>query len=212
MNNIMNDVVTLSERMQTTSGDFVNEFIQPDVIQTTTKFGGTFTFSRILIIVLVLIILSILGINIMGYTEIVIEQIGQIVEAIFKFFGFSIISLTDTTLQKTRQGTKFATDTIIDASQSILRDVSDILDIPSLSTKSRDEDSIRYGKIHDEPSPDDTLSEIQSGTLSKTKHGYCYIGTDRGVRSCVKVGQYDKCMSGEIFPRMDVCINPSLRA
>ena len=42
--------------------------------------------------------------------------------------------------------------------------------------------------------------------------GFCYVGEDRGFRSCIKVGKADKCMSGDIFPTQDVCINPSLRA
>lgn len=43
------------------------------------------------------------------------------------------------------------------------------------------------------------------------ERGYCYIGTDRGVRSCIDVSPGDKCMSGKIFPRRDICVNPSLR-
>ena len=45
----------------------------------------------------------------------------------------------------------------------------------------------------------------------KHKAGYCYIGSDRGYRSCIKVGENDGCESGKIFPTMDVCINPRLR-
>ncbi len=41
--------------------------------------------------------------------------------------------------------------------------------------------------------------------------GYCYIGTDRGYRSCIKVNSRDQCESKKIFPTMDICINPSLR-
>lgn len=43
------------------------------------------------------------------------------------------------------------------------------------------------------------------------KVGYCYIGADRNVRTCVKVGENDTCMSGEVFPTMDLCINPTLK-
>jgi hypothetical protein len=60
------------------------------------------------------------------------------------------------------------------------------------------------------PSPDDATSVTQSGGRSKS--GYCYIGEDRGFRSCIKVGENDQCMSGDIFPTMDICINPNLRA
>jgi hypothetical protein len=43
------------------------------------------------------------------------------------------------------------------------------------------------------------------------EYGYCYIGTDRDVRSCSNIKPGDKCMSGEIFPRRDICVNPRLR-
>tara|TARA_B100000795_G_C22806835_1_gene445633 strand:- start:10036 stop:10947 length:912 start_codon:yes stop_codon:yes gene_type:complete len=41
--------------------------------------------------------------------------------------------------------------------------------------------------------------------------GYCYVGNDRNVRTCVKVGMGDTCVSGKVFPTMDVCINPNLK-
>jgi hypothetical protein len=55
------------------------------------------------------------------------------------------------------------------------------------------------------PEPRETTNTI------KKKSGYCYIGEDRGFRSCVKVSQHDTCMSGDIFPSRDICINPNLR-
>ena len=57
-------------------------------------------------------------------------------------------------------------------------------------------------------SDDDSSSSTQIG-MTKDKH--CYIGTDRGFRSCIEVGEADKCMSGDIFPTHEMCINPSLR-
>jgi len=56
---------------------------------------------------------------------------------------------------------------------------------------------------------DDSSSSIQK---TQTKGGYCYIGDDRGHRSCMRVNENDTCMSGEIFPTSEICINPSLRA
>lgn len=46
---------------------------------------------------------------------------------------------------------------------------------------------------------------------AKSKAGYCYTGSDRGVRTCVKVGEDDVCMSGEIYPSLDLCVNPNLK-
>ena len=61
------------------------------------------------------------------------------------------------------------------------------------------------------PSPraDDSTSSTQKHQAGKS--GYCYIGEDRGFRSCVKVETGDKCMSGQVFSRQDICVDPTLR-
>jgi len=37
-----------------------------------------------------------------------------------------------------------------------------------------------------------------------------YIGYDDGQRVCTNAFEGDTCMSGQIFPKMDICINPRL--
>ena len=43
------------------------------------------------------------------------------------------------------------------------------------------------------------------------KQGWCLVGTDRGNRSCLKVGVNDYCHSQHIYPSRDICIHPNLR-
>jgi len=57
---------------------------------------------------------------------------------------------------------------------------------------------------------DDSMSNIQQ-SKSTSKSGWCFIGEDRGFRSCIQVNENEKCMSGDIFPSQDICINPNLR-
>jgi hypothetical protein len=59
------------------------------------------------------------------------------------------------------------------------------------------------------PSADDSTSKTQKHQSGKA--GYCYIGEDRGFRSCIKVEAGDTCMSGDVYSRHDICVNPSLR-
>jgi hypothetical protein len=54
------------------------------------------------------------------------------------------------------------------------------------------------------------MSNIQQ-SKSSSKSGWCFIGEDRGFRSCIQVNENEKCMSGDIFPSQDICINPNLR-
>ena len=58
-----------------------------------------------------------------------------------------------------------------------------------------------------------TANEIQPNdtSISVGKSGWCYIGSDLGVRTCSEVGVNDMCMSGDIFPSQTICMNPNLR-
>jgi hypothetical protein len=54
--------------------------------------------------------------------------------------------------------------------------------------------------------------ETTENTSIKGMTGYCYIGTEKGIRTCARVGKDNVCMSGDIFPTREVCMNPKLRA
>ena len=58
---------------------------------------------------------------------------------------------------------------------------------------------------------DDYEAHEAKSSFQENKSGWCFIGEDSGGRSCSNVGLNDTCMSGEIFPSKDVCINPKLR-
>ena len=63
---------------------------------------------------------------------------------------------------------------------------------------------------HHEATPfkeDDASSSIQRGQ----KAGWCFIGAEKGYRTCAEVTDSDKCMSGDIFPSQTICMNPTLR-
>ena len=67
----------------------------------------------------------------------------------------------------------------------------------------------KYKKKPVIPQSDDATSQTQR--KPKSKSGYCFIGEDKGFRSCIEVGEGDICMSGDIFPTQAICINPNLR-
>lgn len=43
------------------------------------------------------------------------------------------------------------------------------------------------------------------------KSGFCYLGEDRGVRTCVQVDDDDTCLSNQVFPTQEICVNPNLK-
>jgi hypothetical protein len=75
-------------------------------------------------------------------------------------------------------------------------------------TPTKPEEVKKNKKLPVIPEADDSTSTVQSPA---SKSGFCYIGEDRGFRSCINVGEGDVCMSGDIFPTEAICINPNLR-
>ena len=60
--------------------------------------------------------------------------------------------------------------------------------------------------------PNDIFTGSSKPNATGNKSGWCYIGNYSGYRSCSRVGKATECMSGDIFPSQDVCVNPNLRA
>ncbi len=56
---------------------------------------------------------------------------------------------------------------------------------------------------------DERLNQYSKEQLVKS-NGFCYIGYDQ-QRECTSVSDGDVCMSGQVFPTLEVCMNPHLR-
>ena len=52
---------------------------------------------------------------------------------------------------------------------------------------------------------------LSNSSVGVKKEGYCYVGVTDGVRGCVKVYKDESCMSGNIYPTQEICMNPDLR-
>lgn len=57
------------------------------------------------------------------------------------------------------------------------------------------------------------LADHASSNIQKKscKTNWCFIGEEDGIRNCAALNKGQECMSGNIFPSMDICINPNLR-
>ena len=176
----------------------------PPSIITTTSTG--IDWMTILRYVAIIIILAFLGINVFSYIGDVIDFIESIFGPVFRkiasFFGFTVGETAKQTVKMSETGIIGGTKAVsgvaiggIDALERVLTDAEN-------QQKQRQTQNI--------PKADDARSVTQLSKASG-KSGYCYIGEDRGFRSCVKVSEGDKCMSGDIFPTREICMNPNLR-
>ena len=172
-------------------------------------------------------------------TDSTTDLLGDPIKQIAAIFGYTVGETTKNIVDTSAEGTKLgidvaagATEDAIDLGQRALgasststqksssenKSTSNSSSTKSSNTKSEKDDldkAINDGSSNKNnnkqsiPEPDDATSKTQSSKASKS--GYCYIGEDRGFRSCIKVNDPNRCMSGEIFPTRDICINPTLR-
>lgn len=171
-------------------------------------------------IILIIIILCLLGMNIFSYLA---EGTDYLSWAVQKFTGKLPVVAKDvvnTALTGVDLGADVAAGAVKDASDILARELDlkrtklwkDRDDTIKGAINSRDIQGINKFPQH-EPlhSPNYKATTEDDKIQEKKKPGYCYIGTDRGYRSCIKVNNTDDCESMKVFPTMDVCINPELR-
>lgn len=178
---------------------------------------------------LIVLLLALIGFNVFTYLDDITawfsETFGAPFRSVAQFLGYAAIDTAHTTVDVTAQGTKSAVDIAAGAATSGIDVLQQTVDQKG-DGQDQDQDQSQDQKGQNQymssnaglqralshakkqpPQPDDATSRTQR----TGKSGYCYIGEDRGFRSCIKVGEEDTCMSGDIFPTHAICINPRLR-
>tara|TARA_B100000963_G_scaffold340237_1_gene338704 strand:+ start:364 stop:1023 length:660 start_codon:yes stop_codon:yes gene_type:complete len=131
-----------------------------------------------------------------------------------KLFGMGIVGtgkVTQATVDVAAEGTK---DTV-NVAQEVTRDVTN--KVEEVGEKIENRADNRVGRAIEGPNNlndnDETKADLstESEIQQPKQSGYCYIGTDRTFRSCVKMNSGDTCASKKVFPTKDICINPELR-
>jgi len=173
----------------------------------------------------IIVILSILGLNLFSYLGIATEFISKITAPILKLFGFAVAETTKTAVAVGAAGIKAGAGVVAGGADVVAGAVTGGVNVlentlsSGVTKNSIDGNSvISINKALSDaeknmtftPMPDDSGSEIQRNKISG-KTGYCFIGEEKGFRTCVNVSESDQCMSGEIFPTREICINPNLR-
>ena len=175
------------------------------VVKTPSNNNGGMDIIRI---VLIIAITGFLAYNLYLYFT-------QGTDVLGKYFGMGITGVaegTETAVDTVAEGTK---DTI-SLAQNVTDKGLDAVAEGGEAIKEHSESPIERKqdeeiKKEEEGENVDTESSFASSLKKTIKGGYCYIGTDRTFRSCVKVDPGDVCMSNKIFPTKDICINPNLR-
>ena len=179
-------------------------------------------FNYFIRFILVMILLAFAGFNIFTQMGIITDDAKNFIEPILHPIMKALGMVAAQTVKTTAEGTKTGIDIVSGATKSGVNVVEDQLvgsGIQSSGNGDAKQERARANALTmktgvdsaiSQPEADEAGSVTQKGKISG-KAGFCLVGEDRGIRSCVKVGEGDTCMSGNIFPSKDVCINPSLR-
>jgi hypothetical protein len=140
---------------------------------------------------------------------------------ILSYFGYTLAEVTKQTVNLSAEGSKAivdATANTLNSGVNILenglkmddkKSINNIDNICKTLLINQEEDQV-MNLLQNSKNHIVAPNEFQPHEASAM--GFCYVGEDLGFRSCIKVGKADRCMSGDIFPTKDICINPSLRA
>lgn len=183
---------------------------------------------------LLIVLLSILGINVFAYLGMLSESVIGFFRPLLAEVAYLGSETAKSTINTSAEGSKLGIDvaagtltSAIDLGQKAVYESSKMHDSDLEETvisdhklkqtindskikKNQKQDDQERGPANSHVIPDNVDSLTQQSKPAK-KAGFCYIGEDRGFRSCIKVSEQDTCMSGNIFPSQDICINPNLR-
>ena len=153
--------------------------------------------------------------NILAALKILPNFLAELFRPILMFFGYNIGETVRQISDVSDEGTKALSGAIsktADTGVDFLEEASKLN--PDAAAVALSNATNKYNKPDEEPvneEPEPIETDNRSQRAGSNKSGYCYIGEDRGFRSCIKVSEHDSCMSGDIFPTEAICINPSLR-
>jgi hypothetical protein len=180
---------------------------------------------------IIIVILLFLGFNIFSYLAKGTEEVGGFFEPIIKQFYNTISGVTGQAVDVSAEGAKQVVGGTAGAINASLESVQqatpnkasssvkgqsvqntlqqpDVLANNVLNKALNTSNNQKQGQNNNDYQPNDASSTINSSG----KPGWCYVGEDKGYRTCAQVGANDECMSGDIFPSQELCMNPNLRA
>lgn len=188
-----------------------------------TSDGGFFKNINATTWILIIFILAFFGFNIFVYlakgTQTITDIFSPLTE---KLFG-TTVAITGQAIDVSAEGAKTVVGETAGAIQGGLSAIQSVTPNPSVAPSKikgqttaqenqMEQSSLDRALDHSQPQENDYQAyEASSSVHSAGKSGWCYIGDDRGFRSCAQVGVNDTCMSGDIFPTQEICMNPNLR-
>jgi hypothetical protein len=190
-----------------------NESIK-NVSQNISSDSGMSFFKILLYILIAIILLAFIGFNLFNYLAEGTDIITNITRPFVDFITTITGNTTKTAVTNTSTGSKTIVDNLekgtVGTVDFIQKNIKDTANKGSNNTSKKtivsteNDDSLADNNKLNNEEPEPT----RTNSLSQ---GYCYVGKINDTRYCAKVSGRDQCMSGDIYPSMDICVNPNLR-
>ena len=173
----------------------------------------SFDWKTIIIIVLIILMsLMYLGINFLNIfgnsLQSIVNVTNPAISKILAAFGY-------TAGESINQTAGIASDTIVtgvEVAEGVVKDLGNLLIDASeeADPRNRLNTQIETKKPHsrDEPTADTSENPIQNPIFSG-KRNWCLVGEHQFKRGCVSISESDKCLSGQVFPNQQMCLNPT---
>lgn len=177
--------------------------------------------------ILIILILAFLGFNIFAYLAKGTQDVANIFAPLTKMIFGTTAAVAGQTVDVSAEGAKAVVGGTAGAVTTGLTAVQDVTpngapsSIKGQPVNQQQVDAVQQSTLNralntaqsQQPQQQDyEANEASSSVHTSGKSGWCYIGNDRGFRSCALVNENDTCMSGNIFPSQEICMNPNLRA
>lgn len=177
--------------------------------QNTTNFMSIFDTSdtkNVLILILaVIIIFSLFGVNIViligNFIQMLLEVFMPVLRQLFGIVGISGGTLINNTADIVGDTAKFG----IDVAEGTIQSVGSILKRAGEQTI----DPNTKFNLQQTSTPSTDYSNPIMNQPSTKKAGWCLVGEYQGRRGCIEINDYDKCLSGQVFPSQEICMNPT---
>jgi hypothetical protein len=175
----------------------------------------------IIAVLVILLTLSILGINLFHLFGELFRAVGNIFQAIINIFRpliTQILSLFGYTagsvINKTSDVLASTAKTGIDIANGTVHSIGNLLKEGGkhvdMDLKTQFDNTLNLSNIQSGiPDADSSHSNIQTPIVAG-KNQWCLVGDFQGRRGCVEIDKETKCMSGQIFPSQHQCLNPTL--
>lgn len=165
------------------------------------------TKNTLIIILVLLLVFSLLGINLIiifgNLFQSIVQFFEPLITQVLSVFGYT----TGLVIEKSADVVTNVGKTGLDIAGGAIHSVGDLL--IDASSPNLNQAINRSNIRNNQPSPDSTTNPIQN-PITSGKANWCLVGEYEGRRGCISITDQDKCLSGQVFPTHQMCLNPTL--